>query len=251
MAANAPKGRRIGLIQDDSERGHRLYRKRGYEIADHRPFEAEETCLPRACGVSGFPETGANADALLAQCRRALGSSNAKLRVVVAGTERSGRVVNEEAAGAMTLIAESPSMKSLLKTVDRVASANLPVLLLGETGTGKEVIARALHERGPRHEGPLVALNCGGIPPQLVESTLFGHERGAFTGADKASTGVFGAADGGTVLLDEIGELPLDAQASLLRALETGTMMRVGASKQVLVYALERHELLRLAGYVS
>jgi transcriptional regulator with GAF, ATPase, and Fis domain len=107
------------------------------------------------------------------------------------------------------------------------------VLVLGETGTGKEVVARLLHERGPRRAGPLIAVNCGALARELVESTLFGHEKGAFTGAHARHEGVFEAARGGTVLLDEVGELPLSAQATLLRVLESKKVTRVGGTREL------------------
>jgi len=107
------------------------------------------------------------------------------------------------------------------------------VLLHGETGTGKEVVSRAIHLGGTRRERPLVSVNCGAIPRELVESTLFGHERGAFTGASQQHRGVFEAADGGTVLLDEIAELPPAAQAALLRVLEAKRVTRVGSTKEI------------------
>ncbi|MEQ8275784.1 MAG: sigma-54 dependent transcriptional regulator [Deltaproteobacteria bacterium] len=130
-------------------------------------------------------------------------------------------------------IAASGAMKEVFATVDKVAQAVVPVMVFGETGTGKEVIARQIHERGPRASQPIVCLNCGGMSPQLIESTLFGYERGAFTGAMQQSKGVFEAADHGTLFLDEIGELPLEAQASLLRVLETKRLVRVGATSEV------------------
>jgi DNA-binding NtrC family response regulator len=126
-------------------------------------------------------------------------------------------------------------MRALLRDVERVASSRIPVILHGETGTGKEVLARLIHERGPRKARRMVRVNCGAIPKDLVESTLFGHERGAFTGALQQQKGVFEEADGGTVFLDEIGELPLPAQAALLRVLETGSFCRVGAVREVTV----------------
>jgi len=126
-------------------------------------------------------------------------------------------------------------MRALLGEVERVASSRIPVILHGETGTGKEVLARLIHERGPRKARRMVRVNCGAIPKDLVESTLFGHERGAFTGALQQQKGVFEEADGGTVFLDEIGELPLAAQAALLRVLETGSFSRVGAVREVTV----------------
>jgi DNA-binding NtrC family response regulator len=109
------------------------------------------------------------------------------------------------------------------------------VLIQGETGAGTELVAQAIHDAGPRRRRPLRSLNCGAIPPSLLESALFGHERGAFTGADRQSRGVFEEADGGTLLLDEIGELSGPAQAALLRVLETQRFCRVGSSREIRV----------------
>jgi DNA-binding NtrC family response regulator len=109
----------------------------------------------------------------------------------------------------------------------------IPVLIQGETGTGKEVVARQIHERGPRAGKPMLCVNCAAIPDQLTESTLFGHEKGAFTGADRRQRGAFERADGGTLLLDEVGELSAGAQASLLRVLETGHISRVGGGEEI------------------
>src|SRR5690606_36316057 len=114
-----------------------------------------------------------------------------------------------------------------------LAQSTIAVLVHGETGTGKEVIARAIHEGGPRRKAPLRSINCAAIPQTLIESVLFGHEQGAFTGADKAAPGIFEQAGGGTVLLDEIGELQPDAQAALLRVLETKRLMRVGGNREI------------------
>ncbi|QRK09332.1 sigma-54-dependent Fis family transcriptional regulator [Archangium violaceum] len=125
------------------------------------------------------------------------------------------------------------AMRKLAVLVERVAASRVPIVLHGETGTGKEVLSRLLHERGPRRARRMVRVNCGAIPKELVEGTLFGHERGAFTGAVHQQRGVFEEADGGTIFLDEIGELPLSAQAALLRVLETGSFSRVGSSREV------------------
>jgi DNA-binding NtrC family response regulator len=113
--------------------------------------------------------------------------------------------------------------------MERSARLSWPILVEGESGVGKELIAHALHRRGPRAEGPFVAINAGGLPRDLIESELFGHERGAFTGATGVKRGVFEQAHGGTLFLDEIGELPLDLQTRLLRVLETWRIRRVGA----------------------
>ena len=126
-------------------------------------------------------------------------------------------------------------MRELMETVERVASSRVPIILHGETGTGKEVLAMLLHKRGPRQDKPMVPVNCGAIPTHLVESILFGHERGAFTGAVQQHKGVFEEAHGGLVFLDEIAELALPAQTALLRVLETGQLTRVGASREISV----------------
>ena len=128
---------------------------------------------------------------------------------------------------------ESEAIRALMRTAEKVANRDMPVLLQGETGTGKEVLARFLHQHGRRASHPLVCVNCGSIPAQLVESTLFGHERGAFTDAVDEKQGVFQAANGGTLLLDELGELPLAAQAALLRVLETRRLTRVGGTQEI------------------
>jgi DNA-binding NtrC family response regulator len=122
----------------------------------------------------------------------------------------------------------SAAMRSLFATLERAAPSDAPILVEGESGVGKEVLVRAVHEASRRKKGPFVAIDCGAIPAQLVESELFGHERGAFTGADRARDGVFQQAHGGTLFLDEIGELPIDLQPKLLRALETGEVRPVG-----------------------
>jgi DNA-binding NtrC family response regulator len=134
---------------------------------------------------------------------------------------------------APRMVAESSSMLDVLCEVRRVASLPWPVLIVGESGTGKEGLALALHEHSARKEQPFVAINAGGLTRELVESQLFGHERGAFTGAAQRHRGVFEQAQGGTLFLDEIGELPLELQARLLRALETGEIRRVGGESSL------------------
>lgn len=140
----------------------------------------------------------------------------------------------EERGPEEALIA-GQAMRPVLETVASVATSRIPVILHGETGTGKEVLAQRIHELGPRKDRRIVRVNCGAIPKDLVESTLFGHERGAFTGALQQQKGVFEEADGGTVFLDEVGELPAAAQASLLRVLEVGAFTRVGSTRELQV----------------
>ena len=131
------------------------------------------------------------------------------------------------------IVGQSPVLRRVLEQAARVARTRLPVLVTGESGTGKELFARALHELGPVAHGPFVAVNCGALTRELAESELFGHERGAFTGAGGRKLGWFEEAAGGTLVLDEIGELPLDLQPKLLRVLETGRLRRVGGQGEI------------------
>ncbi len=128
----------------------------------------------------------------------------------------------------LPLIGRSPAMQEIYRTLARLMGADLTVLIVGESGTGKELVARALHEYGKRRSGPFVAINMAAIPRELIESELFGHEKGAFTGATQRSTGRFEQADGGTLFLDEIGDMPPEAQTRLLRVLQEGEYTSVG-----------------------
>lgn len=156
------------------------------------------------------------------------------------------------AAGAFDdIIYRSEVMDQLLGRARRAAQSDAPVLIMGESGTGKELFARGIHAASGRASAPFVVVNCGAIPEQLVESTLFGHVKGAFTGADRRSEGLFGAAHEGTLFLDELGELPLAAQAKLLRVLQSGEVMPVGATSarkvNVRVIAATHRDLARQA----
>ena len=155
----------------------------------------------------------------LCEHRRLL-TENARLRRLLA-----------EKSDSAEMIGESASLKSLLNFARPVAASNATLLIEGESGSGKEVLARQIHEWSNRSEGPFVAVNMSGIPDHLAESTLFGHEKGAFTGADSAREGLFRVSAAGTLFLDEIGEMPLAAQAKLLRAIETKEIMPVGSDR--------------------
>jgi transcriptional regulator with GAF, ATPase, and Fis domain len=134
-----------------------------------------------------------------------------------------------------TIVGDSAGLAHVMQRVDLVSRSEVPVLILGETGTGKELVARAIHNRSDRHDGPFLRVNCGAIPRELIDSQLFGHEKGSFTGASETRQGWFERADMGTLFLDEIGELPLDAQVRFLRVLQDGYVERVGGAKPIRV----------------
>ncbi|MDP1775413.1 MAG: sigma-54 dependent transcriptional regulator, partial [Moraxellaceae bacterium] len=133
--------------------------------------------------------------------------------------------------GRSGILGSCEAMQKLHKRLERVAPLNTTVLILGESGTGKELVARALHELSPRVDAPLISVNCAAIPESLIESELFGYEKGAFTGAQGQRKGLVEAADGGTLFLDEIGELPMEAQARLLRLLQEKEIRRLGSTQ--------------------
>lgn len=138
-----------------------------------------------------------------------------------------------EADVALPLIGRSPAMQEVYRTIARVVPNDLTVLILGESGTGKELVARAIHDLGPRKAAPFVPINMAAIPRELIEAELFGHERGAFTGAQNRTAGRFEQAAGGTLFLDEIGDMPMDAQTRLLRVLQSGEFTTVGGSRPI------------------
>ncbi len=149
--------------------------------------------------------------------------------------EPYGAGVSKGVTNYQGLIGADPAVKQLAELIERVAPSSAAVAIFGESGTGKELVARAVHARSTRTEAPFIPVNCAAISKELIESELFGHEKGSFTGAAGARKGAFEEADGGTLFLDEIGELPLDLQAKLLRALESGEIKRVGASRPLTV----------------
>jgi two-component system response regulator PilR (NtrC family) len=154
--------------------------------------------------------------------KRALVRENVRLKQEIEGRTRYGR-----------LLGKSPAMRELFALVDKIAPTRTTVLVTGESGVGKELVARAIHEKSPRGKGAFVAVNCGAIPEGLIESELFGHEKGAFTGAVASREGLFVQASGGTLFLDEVGELPQPMQVKLLRALQEKRVRAVGGDKDV------------------
>ena len=166
--------------------------------------------------------------------------STEKLLVTVENALRLSRLEDENRElrhrlGKHELVGSGPAMKKLMAQIDRVAASETRVCILGATGTGKELVARAIHEKSPRQEHPFITLNCAAVPAELIESELFGHEKGAFTGAAGRHVGKFEQADGGTLFLDEIGDMPVAMQAKLLRVLEEGEVERVGGDKPIKV----------------
>jgi two-component system response regulator HydG len=159
----------------------------------------------------------------------------------------AARVEPSGARGFGRLVGESPEMRRMYPLCDRLAKSDVPVVIEGETGTGKEVLAEALHEASPRASGPFIVFDCTAVPPSLLESALFGHEKGAFTGAVTPRRGVFEQADAGTLFLDEIGELDVSLQPKLLRAIERGEVQRIGSSRwarvDVRIIAATRRDL--------
>jgi two-component system nitrogen regulation response regulator NtrX len=166
--------------------------------------------------------------------------STDKLLVTLENAMRLSRLQEEnrelrDRLGKHELVGSSPAMAKLLAQVQRVAPSETRVCILGETGTGKELVARAIHEQSGRRDNAFVTLNCAAVPAELIESELFGHEKGAFTGAAAKHLGKFEQADGGTLFLDEIGDMPVAMQAKLLRVLEEGEVERVGGDKPIRV----------------
>jgi len=166
--------------------------------------------------------------------------STDKLLVTVENALRLSRLEDEnrelrQRLGKHELIGSGAAMTRLLAQIERVAASETRVCILGETGTGKELVARAIHEKSGRRENAFVTLNCAAVPAELIESELFGHEKGAFTGAAAKHAGKFEQADGGTLFLDEIGDMPVAMQAKLLRVLEEGEVERVGGDKPIRV----------------
>ncbi|PAU66038.1 sigma-54-dependent Fis family transcriptional regulator [Pseudomonas sp. PIC25] len=158
-----------------------------------------------------------------------------RLRELVATALRLRSPSSEEAPVDNRLLGESPPMRTLRKQVAKLARSQAPVYISGESGSGKELVARLIHEQGPRTEQPFVPVNCGAIPSELMESEFFGHKKGSFTGAIEDKQGLFQAANGGTLFLDEVADLPLPMQVKLLRAIQEKAVRAVGGQQEVMV----------------
>ena len=184
---------------------------------------------PLVAGVAVYPQHGSTAQVLVSAANDAVSATSLAESVVLYRYDGDSLSLDDDGGP----VVRNPRMVELWRTLDRLASASISVLIVGETGVGKEIIARGIHDRSPRASGPMTCINCGAIPSTLLESVLFGHEKGAFTGADRQRPGVFEEGSGGTVLLDEIGELSLAAQVALLRVLEERTITRVGGREVI------------------
>ncbi len=232
----AQQGRRAGLVLSDVK----MPEMDGLSLLESLQ-EREDP--PAVVMVSGHADVATAVDAVkkgavdflekpLDQNRVIVCLRNA-LRQKQLALENTG--LRRQLSGRWELVGESDPIKKLRVEIARVADADAPVLITGENGTGKEIVARNLHLLGPHGAQPFVAVNCAAIPHELIESELFGHEKGSFTGAHERRIGHFEAADGGTLFLDEIGDMPLAAQAKVLRALETREVTRVGGTRPLQV----------------
>jgi two-component system response regulator AtoC len=154
-------------------------------------------------------------------------------KIKISKEASSLRALVAQHAGKAGIIGTSPEMEQVYRLIEKVAPLDCPVIIQGESGTGKELVARAIHLLSHRHQAPIVSFNCGGFSPELIANELFGHEKGAFTGAFASRIGLLQSANGGTVLLDEIADMPADMQVKLLRVLEEGQIYRLGASRPI------------------
>ncbi|NNF04821.1 MAG: sigma-54-dependent Fis family transcriptional regulator [Rhodothermales bacterium] len=180
-------------------------------------------------GAFDFVEKPPDLNRLLVTIRNALDRGQLE-----AENRRMRQTIAEKHSGDLTpILGESPSIGRIMETIERVAPTEARVLITGEPGTGKELVAKWIHELSPRKEGPIVEVNCAAIPGELIESELFGHEKGSFTGATKQRIGKFEQAHGGTLFLDEIGDMSLSAQAKVLRALQENKITRVGGDRSL------------------
>src|SRR5436309_11330987 len=217
----------------------KMPRKEGIEVLRELGAFPEH---PQVIVMTGFQEVATAVEAMKLGAYDYLTKPTKieELEVVVRKAAEKGQLLRDNqalrahapgAAPFSGIHTQSPRMHEVLRVVERVAPTDSSVLVLGESGTGKELVARAIHERSTRAERPFVPIHCGALPREVLESELFGHEKGAFTGAVNAKPGLIELADGGTLLLDEIGDMEPDSQVKLLRVLETGAFFRVGGTR--------------------
>src|SRR5207248_2876929 len=181
-------------------------------------------------GVFDFVEKPLEPARLKVILQRALEQKRTQHEVAVLRTRLA-----QMGEGSSGLIGQAPAMRRALDLVQKVAPSKASVVITGQSGTGKEMIARAIHQLSPRREKPFIAINCSAIPAGLMESEMFGHERGAFTGADQRRLGAWELADGGTLFLDEVGEIPIELQAKFLRVVEEERLRRLGGKSEISV----------------
>jgi DNA-binding NtrC family response regulator len=217
----------------------KMPRREGIEVLRELAASPEP---PQVIVMTGFQEVGTAVEAMKLGAYDYL-TKPAKIEeldILIRKAAEKGQLLRDNVAlrahvpGATPFggfLTRSPRMHEVLRIIERVAPTDSSVLILGESGTGKELVAQAIHEHSPRAERPFVPIHCGALPREVLESELFGHEKGAFTGAVAAKPGLVELADGGTLFLDEIGEMEPDSQVKLLRALETGTFFRVGGTR--------------------
>jgi formate hydrogenlyase transcriptional activator len=193
-------------------------------VARGEPIYDENGQCVRLMGIVVDVTERKHAEEEIHRLKERLEAENVYLRTEVSGVHRYGE-----------LVGQSEGILKVLQQINQVAGTDMTVMVLGETGTGKELVARAVHGQSMRRERPLVKVNCSALPGELIESELFGHEKGAFTGATARQVGRFELADGGTIFLDEVGDLPLKLQAKLLRVLQEGEFERLGSGKTIKV----------------
>jgi two-component system response regulator AtoC len=217
----------------------KMPRKEGIEVLRELQAFPEH---PQVVVMTGFQEVATAVEAMKLGAYDYLTKPTKieELDIIIRKAAEKGQLIRDNVAlrahapGAEPyggILTRSPKMQDVLRIVERVAPTDSSVLILGESGTGKELVARAIHERSARAARPFVPIHCGALPREVLESELFGHEKGAFTGAVAAKPGLVDLADGGTLFLDEIGEMEPDSQVKLLRALETGMFFRVGGTR--------------------
>src|SRR5258706_5336564 len=236
VEAEAAKGRRPSVVMTDLKMPH----MDGLELLER--LRSRPDPLPVVL-ISGHGDIQTAVEAISRGALNFLEKplSEERVRVTIRGALRETRLAAEnqhlrrQLGERWELVGTSPALERLRAQIEQVAASEASVLITGENGTGKEVVARQLHLASARAGGPFVTVNCAAIPDELIESELFGHEKGSFTGAHERRIGHFESADGGTLFLDEIGDMPLAAQAKVLRALETREITRVGDSKPIRV----------------